>query len=264
MPDSHIFFLNYTTQITQFNNFFIYFISKMAKLYQTMKISLNSSSNLFHALQYCFGVALCAALVFMNVQAKPKIADNSNKKITKSGVIIDSDANFEEAIKGTKANKELISQLTMLDVQYYSLDNKLHQGQIIVNKAVAKDVKEMFEIIKNVKFPVNKVIPIVKYGWDDEASMEDNNTSSFNFRTIANTDRISLHGYGRAVDINPFFNPVVYKDGKIVPKGAKYEPNKVGRFTKDSKIVREFKKRGWRWGGEFNSYKDNHHFDKEK
>jgi peptidoglycan LD-endopeptidase CwlK len=210
--------------------------------------------------------AIMLTIIFSASEAKPKVKNTPTPATRTSpvGIVIDADISFEEAIKGTKAKSDLIQQLVLINVQYYSLDNRLHQGQLIVNKAVESDVKKMFQIIKDTKFPINHVIPIVKYDWSDDASMEDNNTSSFNFRTIAGTDRISLHGYGRAVDINPFFNPVVYNDGKIIPKGAHYDTTKPGRFTKDCKIVKEFKKLGWRWGGEFNSYKDNHHFDKEK
>ncbi|MER3329303.1 MAG: M15 family metallopeptidase, partial [Candidatus Kapaibacterium sp.] len=30
----------------------------------------------------------------------------------------------------------------------------------------------------------------------------------------------------------------------------------------DSRLVKEMKKRGWRWGGDWTSLKDYHHFDK--
>ena len=62
--------------------------------------------------------------------------------------------------------------------------------------------------------------------------------------------------------VNPFKNPVIYENGKISPTGAKYNPQKPGTFSKEHLIVQEFLKRGWRWGGDFNSFKDYHHFDK--
>lgn len=176
--------------------------------------------------------------------------------------IIDSQMTFEEAIFGTKAPKEIIDSLVLIDVLYYSLDNRLHKGQLLVNKSVAEDIKEIFELIRITKFPIGKVIPIVLYNWSDSISMEENNTSAFNYRFVAGTNRLSLHSFGRAIDINPFLNPVVYKDGRNVPKRAVYEPSKAGTFTEDNVIVKEFLKRGWRWGGHFSSYKDYHHFDK--
>lgn len=176
--------------------------------------------------------------------------------------IVDSNLTFEEAIKGTKAPADVIASLTLVDVHYFSVDGKLHKGQLVVNKSVAEDVKKIFELIKSTKFPVNKVIPIVKYDWSDDASMEDNNTSAFNYRFISGTTRLSNHALGKAVDINPFFNPVVYPDGHTVPAKAHYNAKKNGTFSAEHAIVKEFKKLGWRWGGDFTSYKDNHHFDK--
>jgi hypothetical protein len=185
----------------------------------------------------------------------------SAKEIQNDGVIIDSDISFEQAIAGTKAPKEIIEQLCIINVDYYSLDNKLHRGQLVINKKVKTDIIDIFRIMRELKFPVNKVIPIVKYDWNDDASMLDNNTSSFCYRTIAGTNRPSKHAQGFAIDINPFFNPVEHKDGTMNPRGAKHNPKVAGTFTAEHPIVKEFKSRGWRWGGEFSSYKDNHHFD---
>ena len=179
-------------------------------------------------------------------------------------MIIDSDMTFAESIKGTKAPQKVIDQLCLLDVYYYSFDSKLHKGQVVVNKAVKKDVTEIFELIKSTKFKVKKAIPIVEYKWSDDASMADNNSSAFCYRFIAGTKRMSNHSYGMAVDINPFNNPVVYKSGRVSPKGAKYKPKSEGTFSKTHPVVKAFLDRGWRWGGDFRKYKDNHHFDKKK
>ncbi len=104
-------------------------------------------------------------------------------------------------------------------------------------------------------------MPIVKYNWSDNASMDDNNTSAFNYRNIAGTDRLSRHALGMAVDINPMFNPVVENE-EITPKGGKWDHNRAGTLTDDSPIVKKFIENGWTWGGNFQSFKDYHHFDK--
>lgn len=176
--------------------------------------------------------------------------------------IIDSNMTFEQAIAGTKAPDSVIKQLCLLDVEYYSTDDKLHRGQIVINKAVRDDIEAIFKMIKEHRFIIAKAIPIVKYKWSDDASMADNNTSAFCYRNIAGKQRLSNHSFGRAIDINPFWNPVVYPDGKVSPKGGKYKPGSVGTLEEGSVIVNEFKKRGWRWGRTFSSYADNHHFDK--
>lgn len=187
-----------------------------------------------------------------------------NSNMAEDEVIIDSNLTFGEAMAGTKAPKDIIDSMTIVNVRYYSTDGKLHQGQLIVNKAVIEDVRAIFNLIEDIEFPIYIVLPIVKYNWSDDASMESNNTSAFNYRFIAGTKRLSNHSFGRAVDINPYFNPVIYADGRISPKGAKYDENGIGVFTKDNPIVKEFIKRGWRWGGNFKSFKDYHHFDKAK
>lgn len=178
-------------------------------------------------------------------------------------VIVDSNMTFEEAIKGTKAPKNIIDSLVLIDVFYYSFDKKLHKGQILINKELANEIIEIFEMIKTIKFPIAKAIPISAFNWSDMASMEANNTSSFNYRYIAGTNRLSLHARGRAIDINPLLNPVVYEDGRIEPKNGSYNTKELGTFYPTHPVVLEFKSLGWRWGGEFKTYKDYHHFDKE-
>ncbi len=175
---------------------------------------------------------------------------------------IDSNMSFSEAITGTEAPKQVLDSIVLIDVYYTNFDGSRRKGQLLVNKSVKQDIIELFGIIDETKFPVDKVVPIVAYAWSDDASMEDNNSSAFNYRFIAGTKRLSNHSFGRAVDINPLLNPVVYKDGKTSPGSGEYKKGNPGVFDINHKLVKEFKKRGWRWGGEFNSYKDYHHFDK--
>ena len=176
--------------------------------------------------------------------------------------IIDSNLAFDEAIKGTKAPKEVIDSIILLNIDYYSFDNKIHRGQILVNKAVAEDTKFIFDLIFKNKMPINKIIPIVEYNWSDDKSMEDNNTSAFNYRFVAGTTRLSNHALGRALDINPGLNPVYYSDGRKSPENGVRDTSKSYTFTADHFVVKALKKRGWRWGGDWTSLKDYHHFDK--
>lgn len=78
---------------------------------------------------------------------------------------------------------------------------------------------------------------------------------------IKGTKIKSYHSYGLAIDINPLQNPQI-KRGKVFPDNAFYNPTKPGTITKDSKIVKEFLKRGWSWGGNWRSSKDYQHFEK--
>jgi peptidoglycan L-alanyl-D-glutamate endopeptidase CwlK len=177
-------------------------------------------------------------------------------------IIVDSDMTLEEALKGSKAPQKILDEQILLNVEYFSFDGKLHRGQLVINKAVKDDIVYVFEMMKKDKFPIAKCIPIVKYGWSDDKSMADNNTSAFNYRKIAGKNKLSNHSYGRAIDFNPVQNPAIYKNGKISPKGAKYDKKAEGTLVDGDPYVSEFKKRGWRWGGDWTSLKDYQHFDK--
>ncbi|MCE5304336.1 MAG: M15 family metallopeptidase [Chloroherpetonaceae bacterium] len=177
-------------------------------------------------------------------------------------IIVDSNLSFSQAISGTKAPKDVTDRLILLDVEYYSFDEKLHRGQLVIHKDLKQDIEEIFKFIKSTKFPIAKVIPIVHYNWSDNASMLDNNTSSFNYRKVAGKSKLSNHSFGTAIDINPFINPAVYSDGKISPKGAKYNPKVEGAISSETPLTLEFQKRGWTWGGIWNSLKDYQHFEK--
>lgn len=196
-------------------------------------------------------------LVLTNDNKRLSMENNNAQAIT-----IDSDFSLDEALKGLTIADDIKKNLRIVDVQYFSFDNKLHQGQIIIHKKLVKDIILIFEEIKEKKFPVTKVIPIVKYNWDDERSMEDNNTSAFNYRFIAGTTKLSNHSFGTAIDINPLFNPYIRKD-LIQPAGSVYNPQKEGTITANSFLVKEFKRLGWIWGGDWKDRKDYQHFEKK-
>lgn len=163
--------------------------------------------------------------------------------------------------------ESILNSQKVVRVLYYSFDNLIHAGQIVVNEIVIEDIKKIFEVILENKFPIAKVIPISnkKYykngNWDDELSMQDNNSSGFNYRKIIGTDNLSTHASGLAVDINPKINP--YISPKLIqPQGAVYDPTKPGVLTKDCPVVKIFESLGWLWGAELIGKVDYHHFQK--
>jgi peptidoglycan L-alanyl-D-glutamate endopeptidase CwlK len=185
-----------------------------------------------------------------------------NKQTSPEEIIVDSRFSFQAAIAGTAAPPEITKELCLLDVCYYSFTGRVHQGQLVVHKRLKEELADIFAIIRKIRFPVAKVVPIVHYGWLDEASMADNNTAAFNYRLVAGTTRLSRHAAGQAIDINPGQNPVIYADGVSQPPGAVYNPQNPGTLTRDSLIRQEFLSRGWQWGGDFQGLKDYHHFEK--
>jgi hypothetical protein len=178
------------------------------------------------------------------------------------GFVIDSDVAFEEAVAGISIPQSILENLRLVDVYYYGFDEKIHKGQLVVHKDVVLDIIEIFELIRESRFPIGKVVPISKYGWSDEKSMRDNNTSAFNYRFISGSRVISNHAAGLAIDINPALNPYI-KNGNSLPENCIYDTTKVGTISASSELVKEFKQRGWEWGGDWKSLKDYQHFEKK-
>lgn len=152
----------------------------------------------------------------------------------------------------------IVQQQQTITVRYYGFDGKLHQGQITINKSLAKEVQSIFKDIEASKFPIKKVVPIVKYNWSDSKSIADNNTSGFNYRVVDGSTKLSEHAYGRAIDVNPYTNPYVFPGRKTRP----YNPNSPGTITRTSPVFKAFSKRGWQWGGDWKNAKDYQHFYK--
>jgi hypothetical protein len=180
----------------------------------------------------------------------------------KTEIIVDCNYTLTEALDGIEIPEKIRVELELVNVEYFSSDNILHRGQLVIHKKLAGEIKKIFSIIKEKKFPVSKVIPIVKYNWSDDNSMKDNNTSAFNYRLVAGTNRISNHSYGQAIDINPFQNPHI-KNGVFSPKGSNYSIQTPGTIYSEHFLVEEFKKLGWEWGGDWTSIKDYQHFEKK-
>lgn len=65
----------------------------------------------------------------------------------------------------------------------------------------------------------------------------------FNYRPIRGSSRISVHGFAAAIDLNPDANPMGHVSGKM-----------------PSFVVKAFKDQGATWGGDFQSRKDEMHF----
>ncbi len=178
-------------------------------------------------------------------------------------VIVDSELTFEEALAGLKIPQNIRKTLAIITVKYWGFDNKIHKGQLVINKKLSDEVKQIFNEIFHLHFPIKSVIPIVKFGWNDEKSMLANNTSAFNYRKIKGTERLSNHAFGIAIDINPLLNPYVKKNS-VEPEGASYNPKLSGTITEDSDVVKIFKSYGWNWGGDWTRGKDYQHFEKPK
>jgi hypothetical protein len=171
-----------------------------------------------------------------------------------------------------------VIRLKIVTVKYYDFAGKSHEdGEIMVFDVVAENIAKIFDELHTIKFPIAKVKLINNYNGDDELSMSDNNSSSFNYRNIAGDGKkISLHSYGLAIDINPVQNPVleINNDGTInfSPKESilyinrmENRPDKATRIGMTEQVISIFTKNGFNiWGGYWDNPIDYHHFQLDR
>ena len=164
-----------------------------------------------------------------------------------------------------------LEELRYLHVLHKDLSGKTFDGELICNERIASSLIEIFERLYAASYPIEKIRLIDEYDADDELSMRDNNSSCFNFRYVSYTNRISLHGYGLAVDINPLYNPYIkFVDGKkiIAPDNSAdfedREKNFPYKIEPDDLCCRLFAEHGFLWGGNcWDDEWDYQHFFKE-
>ena len=119
--------------------------------------------------------------------------------------------------------------------------------------------------IISVALPINSIRLIDEFDASDEASMRANNTSCFNYRTIAGSKTLSRHAFGMAIDTNPLQNPCV-RGATVQPATAtdyvdrtKDFPHKIDETDFCKWVFESF---GFHWGGHWRSVKDYQHFEK--
>ena len=157
------------------------------------------------------------------------------------------------------------TELTLLKLSYINMKGETRIGELVVDKNLSEEVVDIFEEIYNCKFPIEKMITIDYYNCNDDKSMEDNNTSAFNYRMVSGSRKLSDHSYGRAIDINPLLNPYIRKRDIQPKNGEKYvdrTQNEKGMIHQEDCVVKAFKSRGWQWGGDWKYSKDYQHFYK--
>jgi len=162
-----------------------------------------------------------------------------------------------------------LSDLRYLRVLYYGFDSCVHTGELVVNKKIAPDITEIFRALYDARYPIGKMVLVDEYNADDNASMADNNTSSFNYRTVNGSSTLSKHAQGLAIDINPLYNPWIYTlDGKTVidpPAGEQFADrtlDNVYYLDHYDLCYKLFIAHGFTWGGDWKSSKDYQHFQK--
>lgn len=159
--------------------------------------------------------------------------------------------------------------LAYVHVLHYDFEGQIQEGELICNQTIAQDLTEIFKELYDNQYPIEKIRLIDAYDADDDASMEDNNTSCFNYRVVEGKTTLSNHSYGLAIDVNPFYNPYVRtKDGNtlVSPEDAVPYADRSADFPykidENDLCCQLFAEHGFTWGGNWNSVKDYQHFEK--
>ena len=183
----------------------------------------------------------------------------------------------------------LRGQLRYLRMLHRNADGRPQMGEMVVNERIAARVLRIFRQLYEADYRIERMVLMDEYQADDETAMRHNNTSSFNFRFMANsTTRISKHGAGLAIDINPLYNPFVLVLGMSNAqlrrldyghrkRGVTYDfepatgepyaferskrtdiPMKIDRTDLAYKL---FTAEGFAWGGDWSTRKDYQHFE---
>lgn len=157
-----------------------------------------------------------------------------------------------------------LGQLRRVSLTYVDFSGRARRGALVVNASVASDVVAAFRALYRAGFPIRRMQPIERYGGDDFASIEADNTSSFNCRSATGSSRWSNHAYGLAIDINPIENPYVSGGSTSHPASVTYLNRsrvRPGMAVEGRTLVNAFDARGWGWGGRWSGgTRDLQHF----
>lgn len=184
------------------------------------------------------------------------------------------DETIFERINGisfTENESIALTELSYLRMLYYGFDGNTYVGEMIVNQKIAEDVLGIFQTLYENQYPIEKMVLIDEYGADDESSMNENNTSAFNYRMISGSSKLSNHSYGMAIDLNPKYNPYVKtaSDGSVIcqPESGRAYADRTKDFSykidTNDLAYQLFTQAGFTWGGNWNSVKDYQHFEKK-
>lgn len=156
---------------------------------------------------------------------------------------------FEEHVNHWEENNPVPrEELRLITITHLNFQGESEHSSLIIHKTLVLEVIEIFEEIYEAGFPMEEL-------------------SSFSSRTKRNKpNEFSLHSYGVAIDISPYQNPYV-RDGNVLPIGSDLyldrRCNHPGLIHEGDACYQAFTKRGWTWGGHWESLKDYMHFEKD-
>ena len=238
--------------------FFYYIIKAIENSYQMNKIPVLVHTGAIYGMGFS-NINIMEHRIVMSAQLPliafyPATVDNSGEA-------------SQDLLKSVEISYD---DLRYVHIRHYNFEGNPAEGELICNKAIAQDLTEIFYELYCNEYQLEKVLLIDEYDGDDLASMEDNNTSCFNYRPVEGTSSLSKHALGLAIDINPFYNPYITynKDGseRVSPANASAYADRTASFPykidENDLCYQLFKEHGFTWGGHWNSCKDYQHFQK--
>ena len=88
------------------------------------------------------------------------------------------DTDFSSSIEIT------LDELRYVHILHYDFDGNPAEGELICNEYIAQDLVEIFYQLYSNEYQLEKVLLIDEYDGDDTASMEDNNTSCLDRKSV--------------------------------------------------------------------------------
>lgn len=154
--------------------------------------------------------------------------------------------------------------LRLVRLSFRGFDGKTHTGELVVNADATRAIVAVFRRLYREHFPIRRMERVDRFSGDDFASIEADNTSSFNCRSATGSTHWSNHAYGHAIDVNPIENPYVYGSG--TSSHAASAPfldrsrHRPGMAFDGGALVMAFAAVGWGWGGHWSGDRDYQHF----
>ena len=133
-------------------------------------------------------------------------------------------------------------------------DGRIRAGELVCARELAPELLEILRELYDAAYPIELM------------------TLVFNYRVVKNTTQLSVHSLGRAIDVNPLYNPFVKrrKDGStdVQPEAGRPWSDRTKRseytLLKGDACWKAFTSRGWEWGGAWSTCKDWQHFAKRR
>ena len=166
-------------------------------------------------------------------------------------------------------------ELRYLKTLHYNYDHRIQVGEMIANAGIAEDLRNIFLELFEQNYEIQSMYLVEQY-WTgdgestDKNSIENNNSSAFNYRTIPGLSDLSNHALGYAVDLNPLQNPyVAYNEDGSFRETYKDMVRYIDRMSAEAHMISHedicyqiFTKYGFTWGGDWEGVKYYQHFEK--